>query len=146
MVKPPEPRFAPAAGVPGLRALHTERGGVWSWVVRPGVYATEVWGHLSVEMAEQIVSHSAPVVRAYRMDSFNCWFEMTGYDSEARAALTRAARENRNPGHLHIGTRSKLVAMGVSVANLVLGGRIHHHATMPELRAALEAAPRRSSP
>lgn len=143
MVHPPAPRFAPATGGPGVRTLHTERGGIWSWVVRPGVYATEVWGHLSVEMAALMVSHSAPVVRAYRMDSFNCWFEMTGYDSEARAVLTGAARDNKNPGHMHIGTRSKLVAMGVSVANLVLGGRIHHHAALPELQAALDAALRR---
>ena len=136
------PRFSPTGASPTLRHLADERGVLWSWVAGPRLYATEVWGYLSLEMAQVIVSHSALPVRAQQMDSFNCWFEMTGYDSAARNLLTQTARANAHPGKLHIGTRSKLVAMGVSVANLVLGGRIQHHGSLADMQAAFDAARR----
>ena len=54
--------------------------------------------------------------------------ELEGYDSELRIGLTRWSREHRSViVAFHILTKSRLVAMGVTVANLALGGSIRPH-------------------
>ncbi len=62
---------------------------------------------------------------------------LTGYDNAVRSQLTEWSRKNRPKiVAFHILTRSKLVAMGVGVANLVLGGSIRIH----RVRSAFEDA------
>jgi hypothetical protein len=66
---------------------------------------------------------------------------MTSYDTDLRTELTAAlARERKCIGCLHVLVRSKIVAMGVSVANLALGGIITIHGSAPSFHAALQAA------
>ena len=62
---------------------------------------------------------------------------MTGYESQCRIDLTNWVLRHRAQSRLYIGMKSKLVAMGVSVANLALGNRIESYSKEAELEAAL---------
>ena len=65
---------------------------------------------------------------------------MENYESSCRVELTAWVLGHRDRTSLHIGLRSRLVAMGVSVANLALGSLIQVHNDMRSLAAALAAA------
>lgn len=63
---------------------------------------------------------------------------MTGYDSDARQALT--AWTDRQRPHLrgiHILVHSKIVAMGIAVANLATGGITVTYASRTEFESVL---------
>ena len=121
-----------------LLALETERGCIWSWRLAPDVYASEVEGYLDLGMAQLIIKQADPMYEVGRVDGFHYWFDMTGYDSQARVELTNWVTRHRSRSRLFIGVRSKIVAMGVSVANLALGNLIRTYAATPELDLALE--------
>ena len=97
-------------------------------------------GRLTKAIAERIVEADNTVIREDgRLVAFHDWERAESYDTEARLLLTRwGASIARDVEVVHILFRSKLVAMGVSVAALVLGGMIHPHTT----RASFEAARR----
>ncbi len=122
-----------------LQALETKRGRIWCWRVVKGVYATEVEGHLDYDMAQVIIKQVTPMYAQGAVDGFHCWFAMTGYDSQARVELTNWVLRNRAGSRLFIGLQSRLVAMGVSVANLALGNMIQTFSTPQALEAALDA-------
>jgi hypothetical protein len=66
---------------------------------------------------------------------------MTTYDSELRTRLTARFYEDRlNIAAFHVLVGSKLTAMGVSVANLALGGIITSHSSRVPFVLALDAA------
>jgi len=65
---------------------------------------------------------------------------MVSYDTALRTEVTAAlARERKRIGCLHILVRSKIVAMGVSVANLALGGIMTIHGTPAAFQHALSS-------
>lgn len=99
-----------------------------------------VEGHLSASIAEQIVQAGNGVVREDgRLVAFHDWERVESYDTEARLLLTSWGRAIApNVEVVHILVRSKLVAMGVSVAALALGGMLRPHAS----RATFDAARR----
>jgi len=70
------------------------------------------------------------------------FFEMSAmenYESALRTRLTSHFSQQRAKiAVLNVFTRSKLVAMGVSVANLALGGLITRHDTLAAFQAALD--------
>ncbi len=73
----------------------------------------------------------------------------TGYAAEARSALTHWVRTNRKSlGGIHILTHNRLVAMGVSVANLALGGFLTAYTDPAAFSAAVKrvSAERATSP
>jgi len=75
---------------------------------------------------------------------FNDWWDMTGYDSESRIALTQwmlGVRKKLSAGHVLL--QSKIVAMGVSVANLALGGVLTVHTNRAQFEAALQQQAKR---
>jgi hypothetical protein len=62
------------------------------------------------------------------------------YDSELRTRLTNHLRVHREGiAKLEVLVRSRIVAMGVSVAGLALGGIIKSHAESKTFRPAVEA-------
>ena len=64
--------------------------------------------------------------------------ELINYHSDVRVFATRVLLAHRNQVlGLHTFTRSKLVAMGVSVANLALGGIVSSHPTREAFEEAL---------
>lgn len=63
------------------------------------------------------------------------------YHSAVRVQCTEALRLHRNRlASIHSVSRSRLVSMGVSVANLALGGIIRQHETRADLLKAMSAA------
>jgi len=72
------------------------------------------------------------------------WEEMTDYSFAARLLLTRSATDTmRFIDAIHILMRSRVVALGVRAANVVLGGRITMHAERGPFEAALHDEMRR---
>jgi hypothetical protein len=72
--------------------------------------------------------------------AFHDWLDMTGYDSVCRTRLTEWSVRNLDAfAEVHIGIRSKLVAMAVQVANIALRGLITVHPGKVQLEAALHA-------
>lgn len=114
------------------------------WVPRPHILITEVRGFMSRDMALRIIAFTEPLYgRVDKLHSFHNWFAMDNYDSSCRIELTTWTLRHLADAVVHIGTGSKMVAMGVSVANLALGNLITVHSDIDALEAALAATPAR---
>jgi hypothetical protein len=114
-------RALPQGGV----AWRTERGCMGLWVPCPQVLVISFQGHGDAEL-------TAPAVAAYEtldhsglvhlfVDAEN----LVNYDSRLRTDLTaRFFPDRERFGAFKVLVKSKIVAMGASVANLALGGII----------------------
>jgi len=72
---------------------------------------------------------------------FNDWWDMSGYDAEARNKLTEwTLRIRHNIASDHILVRSKIVSMGVSLANVALGGLLTVYTDRTEFAQARRRA------
>ncbi len=110
-------------------------------VTRPAPHVELVRGegYATTDVVEAIVEQREVILReAGRIALFDDLEHMTGYDSGVRVRLTEWSRENRSRiVAFHILTRSKLAAMGVTVANLALGGQIRAHVRREGFELAL---------
>src|SRR5690606_35425297 len=106
-----------------------------------GVIVTEVRGTLSRAFVPGYLRSLERVLAARPgLLSFCDWYDMEGYDSDARMALTQWTYAHRSEfAAIHILLRSKLVAMGVSVANLALGGFMTVHSARAPFDRAMGA-------
>ena len=136
MEKPTSLRFRE-----GRDALNVSnsRGDIWVWRLSPLVYASRVTGYLDPSMAKLIIDVANPLYDNGVVSGFHDWFEMTAYHSQARIDLTNWVLSHRR-SKLFIGVKSKIVAMGVSVANLALGSAIQIYSSPAPLEAALTEA------
>lgn len=137
-------------GATGERWL-TERGSLEIEEPAPGVVLTRFSGHGQLEHAEGIMERfDAALARHGSIVVFDDWERGEGYDSETRVRLTEYTRARLHRVTFHILVRSRLFAMGLSVANLALGGRLHvttsRLAFDRALRAAVGPASRRAQP
>ncbi len=83
-------------------------------------------GHLSDALAAAIVDEGRRIAAVGRAVALHDWSGLTGYDSAARQTCTRFMIERRRDFEdVTILATSALVAMGVNVANLGLGGFLH---------------------
>ena len=101
------------------------------------LYSTRVIGHLSVGLAQRIIDYVDPLFEGGRVLGFHDWFEMTSYDTASRNQLTAWSFRRSALAQINIGTRAKLVSMGVTVAALALGDQVLRRFAS---EAALEAA------
>ena len=108
--------------------LKTERGSILYWELGRGLYMTEVHGFMTHPMSQLLIRQADPLY-AYggKVLGFHNWFDMENYESVCRVELTSWVLRHRAHSSLHIGLRSRMVAMGVSVANLALGSLILVH-------------------
>ncbi|HVU02131.1 MAG TPA: hypothetical protein VHE30_10275 [Polyangiaceae bacterium] len=126
----------------------TKRGTARMWTLSPAVYVTQVEGHMDESHAALFERYGAAKIA----DSpgglcvFHDWIEMTGYDSPCRKRMTEwsvarlgAYRE------VHIAVRSKLVAMGIQVANIALRGLMRAHRDRVGLEVELRRVIRNES-
>lgn len=127
---------------PRAQTLVTDDGRIAVWRIAPGLYASKVAGKLSMSMAELIMDVGEREYTGGIVHGFHDWLEMTSYESRCRVELTRWVMSHREQSRLSIAVRSKLVAMGVSVANLVLGNLIKIHESAEALEADLARAER----
>lgn len=120
------------------KCIETERGSIAYWELSPRVYLTEVRGYMTRDMARLIIEGAEPMyARVSRVHGFHNWLAMENYESACRVELTSWVLGHRNQTALHIGLRSRMVAMGVTVANLALGSLIRVHDDEASLAAAL---------
>ena len=125
----------------GGKGLKDDRGSVGVWSRTP-ILLAQMDGYGDSSFAGPIIEQFNEVLGGKQ--PVQVFFEMSGmenYDSALRTRLTthfiahRAQLES-----LHVFTRSRLVAMGVAVANLALGGIITSHASLAAFQVALDRA------
>lgn len=104
----------------------------------PHVELIRCEGYARAEHVAEILEGRDRIVRACgKIAIFDDLEDLRGYDSDVRSRLTGWSRDHRPKiVAFHILVRSKIVAMGVSLANLAIGGAIVAHTR----RAAFEAA------
>jgi hypothetical protein len=111
-------------------------------VVAPGVTLDRVVGVIDDELARTIAAvHDEAFDLGSRPHTFHDWSEVTGYSPFARKYLTDWLRgASPRLRSVHILFSSRLLAMGISVANGVLGGLIRAHGDAASFQAALAEA------
>ncbi len=106
----------------------------------------QVTGYLEKEIVAKITHPVDRLIgQGARPIIFNDWWELSGYDSDARLKLTDWIFWIR--GKIvgsHILVRSKIVSMGVSIANLALGGMLTVYTDRQEFTLAYHRAMRQS--
>lgn len=133
------------------RTITFPRGTLRWWSPARGVLCSQVTGHMSVDVVEPLITsfvavHSEQPTR--KVKTFHDWVTATGYDSAARVAYTEAAA----PLMGHVDTiefllASRIIAMGVEVAKIVLGQSLQASVDRPTFerrrQEAIEAGGRR---
>lgn len=109
------------------------------WVPSPNVLVFALRGHGDVAFAE-------PLLKAFdtlsKRDSVHLFVDADGlvnYQSQLRTELTTGFFPHRRRTSLHVLLSSKLVAIGVSVANLALGGIVTTLTDRARFQANLDA-------
>jgi hypothetical protein len=102
--------------------------------------------HGDGEFATEILAAFQSIVdRGEKAEMFLDMGRMVNYDSTLRTRLTsHFVRHRSQVASLHVFTRSRIVSMGVSVANLALGRLITGHADMAGFNDALDSIARKT--
>lgn len=101
-------------------------------LIRCDGYAEAIHIELILKNREAILAECG------RIALFDDLEDLRGYDSGVRLRLTDWGKKHRAQiVAFHILTRSRLVAMGVTVANLALGGHIRAHTNRASFDVAL---------
>jgi len=91
-----------------------------------GVFFTRASGYADLDCALHVM-RAYDRLASYTLgdvDVFHDWEGVTGYESVVRQELVRWSQEQTKSGEVHILVKSRIVAMGVSVANVALGGEL----------------------
>lgn len=105
------------------RVIEHDRGKMTIASLAPSVAHIVVEGCLDDVLADAIIFEAARVSRHGDGVILHDWSQLEHYTSTARQKLTDWTLENRRAiASVHILVRSTIVAMGVNVANLALGG------------------------
>lgn len=118
----------------------TSRGRLSLWTLDHGFLVFQVVAHGDRAFVSPIIAGLRRSLRhGAAVQIFVDVERMTSYDTELRTEVTAAmAPERKHIGCLHILVRSKIVAMGVSVANLTLGGIMTIHGEPGPFQHALQ--------
>ena len=126
-----------------VREARTARGAERVWALGPNIYVTRVTGHMEDTHADLFEVYGADRIALAKgpLLVFHDWVEMTGYESRCRTRLTEwsLARLDRF-GAVHLAVRSKIVRMGIQVANIPLRGLIRPYPARQPLELALREA------
>lgn len=118
--------------------LRTARGVVGVWTPSPGIVIAAIAGQGDAGFVEPIL---APLARA-TATPISMFFDldgMTNYDSQLRTKLTaKLLAERARVTTVQVLVRAKIVAMGVSVAGLALGGLLTSHDDRQAFKKALD--------
>ena len=109
---------------------------------RPHIELLRATGHANAEVADAILAHRDMILaECGRIAIFDDLEQAAGYESKVRTRLTSWTSQHRPQiANFHILTGSRLIAMGVAVANVALGGSIKVHLKRPDFEAALREA------
>jgi hypothetical protein len=132
--------------VPDIQTVKTQRMELQFRAPAPGVLWVRASGHASADFVTSVVTLRNAAVKAWgRVTLFDDLDGLTGYDPGVRAGLTEWVNQNKGAvTAVHILVRSRVVAMGVGVANMVLRGVISAHSDRAVFDRELEAAVRRA--
>jgi hypothetical protein len=120
------------------KRARSDRGEFAFWLIAPDVCATYAQGYMTRNMAQLMILQLEPVYASGAMIyGFHNWLGMSNYESACRVDLTAWVLQHRKQTVAHIALASRLVAMGVSVANLALGSPFHVHESEDALARAL---------
>jgi len=130
------------------RSAQQPTGLVEVWALSAHVYVTRCVGNMSDPHAELMITYAEEMKRrahGHGMIVFHDWLHMTGYAPGCRARLTTWSVANLSCyASVHMALQSKIVAMGVSLANLALGGIITTHSDLESLEAKLTSVLKRT--
>ena len=107
----------------------------------PHIELIRAEGYAEAAVVAPILEHRDRIIRECgSIALFDDLELMTGYASAGRVGLTEWSRLNKaHISAFHILTRSKITAMGVTVANVALGGHIRAHSRRESFEHALDA-------
>jgi hypothetical protein len=133
--------------------MKDERNTTWVFPARAGelrivlpvphVVRTTVVGHFSKDL---IRPYTETIDRCIAqlgspIEKFNDWEGLENYDSENRVEITNWAIKRRAMLRtVHVLARSKIVQVGLSIANIALGGFISVHGNRVSFEAAFKDA------
>ena len=102
-------------------------------------------GYARAEHIDFVIESRERILRECgKLAIFDDLEDLRGYDSDVRTRLTAWSRANRPKiVAFHILLRSKIVAMGVSLANMAIGGAIVAHTNRTAFEQALAVQIRR---
>ncbi len=111
----------------------------------PHILASRVVGMGSLEMVQNVIEFGdALIADAGSIQIFHDFSEVSGYRAEARRVLVDWGVQNPDAIECtHVLFRSKIVAMGVSMATRLLGEQLTGYSKYPQFDAARAAAARR---
>lgn len=108
--------------------------------LKPNLVVFKVIGHLDKAIGRRTMAAVEKAMGQQRPFHLFCdWAETTGYDSEVRSMFTQFVATNRLRLKLHVLVGSKIVSMGVSVANLALGGILIGYTNRTAFEAVLRS-------
>jgi hypothetical protein len=124
----------------------TARGNLGIWAPAPGIVLVQLTGYGEEEYASHIINAiDSGLESGARLKMFYDMEAVSSYDSALRTKLTSRFLECRKEiDALVVIARSRLVSMGIAVANLALGGIIKLHEDHAAFAAAFEAELRKS--
>ena len=99
------------------------RGELLVWVPAPGhVVVNAGWGHGGMELVGPLLAAFDAAIAEGATEIWGDWRGFTSYDSQTRVLMTKWTRARPAIiGDIHVLVASRLMAMGVTVANLALG-------------------------
>jgi hypothetical protein len=114
-----------------------DSGDLRLWIPAPNVFFVTMRGQGQGRVMKPF-SQAAPPPTAKHFLFYDLW-ELESYESELRKQMTSWVMERRSlVAEMHVLLRSKLVSMGVSVANLALGGIITTHTQRAPFQKAFD--------
>src|SRR5262249_6024848 len=104
---------------PGATVWADERGELRCWSPSPGIFVLKLGGYCEQELARKFAADFDRTWPGQLKAIFFDAGDMNGYESKFRLLMQDWARGvKKRTGTLHVWTQSKLVQMGVAVANL----------------------------
>ncbi len=119
----------------------TPAGALRAWVLAPDVYATQGSGHMRDDHFEFIRAYGEERIKRCggKLYVFHDWMEMSGFDSSSRVKLTTWSVAHRSFfQEAHLAVRSRIIVLGVQVANLAVGGFMRAHSGTASLEIELD--------
>lgn len=120
--------------------LKTDEGEYLLFLPAPSVGVAVVRGIGTEELARAMMDQTRILFRTQKsLAIFVDVSEMKSYQTAARTTLTAFMKESLSRFHtIQIYVRSKIVSMGVAVANVALDSRIEAHASRARFDAAMQ--------
>lgn len=131
------------------RVAEIATGKVEVWALSAQIYVTRCEGNMSDVHADLLIAYADEMKRrshGHGLIVFHDWLRMGGYAPGCRQRLTSWSLANLPAfASVHMALQSKIVAMGVALANLALGGIITMHTDLASLEDKLSTVLTRSA-